>query len=212
MAMDLSISRDLPEAEKAPQAIFPMDPGLRTIRELASGQHRMAPLRAFNFRHWIDENRHLLKPPVGNKQVFRDSEFIIMVVGGPNSRKDFHVDPGEEFFYQLEGDILLKTVQDRKMVDVPIREGEILLLPPNVPHSPRRPANTVGLVIERQRRPDERDGFQWYCEKCDHLLYEEFEHISDIVTQLPPIFERFFNSTGHRTCRNCGTVLERPAK
>ncbi len=110
------------------------------------------PLRAFNFRKWIDENRHLLKPPVGNKQVFRDSEFIIMVVGGPNSRKDFHVDPGEEFFYQLEGDMLLKTVQDGKMVDVPIREGEILLLPPNVPHSPRRFANTVGLVIERQRQ------------------------------------------------------------
>jgi 3-hydroxyanthranilate 3,4-dioxygenase len=172
----------------------------------------MSLLRAFNFRNWIDENRHLLKPPVGNKQVFRDSEFIIMVVGGPNSRKDFHVDPGEEFFYQLEGDMLLKTVQDGKMTDVPIREGEILLLPPNVPHSPRRVANTVGLVIERQRRPDERDGFQWYCERCDHLLYEEFEHISDIEKQLPPIFERFFNSTANRTCRNCGEVLARPGQ
>jgi 3-hydroxyanthranilate 3,4-dioxygenase len=172
----------------------------------------MAPLRAFNFRRWIDENRQFLKPPVGNRQVFRDSEFIIMVVGGPNSRKDFHVDPGEEFFYQLEGDIVLKTVQDGKMVDVPIREGDILLLPPNVPHSPRRPANTVGLVIERQRRPEERDGFQWYCENCNQLLYEEFEHISDIVKQLPPIFDRFFNSTEHRTCRNCGTVQERPAR
>jgi 3-hydroxyanthranilate 3,4-dioxygenase len=172
----------------------------------------MPLLRPFNFRNWIDENRHLLKPPVGNKQVFRDSEFIIMVVGGPNSRKDFHVDPGEEFFYQLEGDMLLKTVQDGKHVDVPIREGEILLLPPNVPHSPRRFANTVGLVIERERRPGERDGFQWYCENCDHLLYEEFEHISDIEKQLPPIFERFFNSTTNRTCKNCGAVLERPAK
>ena len=170
----------------------------------------MAPLRAFNFRNWIDEHRHLLKPPVGNKQVFRDSEFIIMVVGGPNSRKDFHVDPGEEFFYQLEGDMLLKTVQDGRIVDVPIREGEILLLPPNVPHSPRRFANTVGLVIERERQPGERDGFQWYCEQCGHLLYEEFEHISDIEKQLPPIFERFFNNTAHRTCKKCGAVLERP--
>jgi 3-hydroxyanthranilate 3,4-dioxygenase len=170
----------------------------------------MQPVRAFNFRRWIDDNRHLLKPPVGNKQVFRDSEFIIMVVGGPNSRKDYHVDPGEEFFYQLEGDMLLKTVQDGKLVDVPIREGDILLLPPNVPHSPRRFANTVGLVIERQRRPGELDGFQWYCENCDRLLYEEFEHISDIEKQLPPIFERFFNSTEHRTCKNCGTVLPRP--
>ena len=108
--------------------------------------------------------------------------------------------------------MLLKTVQDGKMVDVPIREGEILLLPPNVPHSPRRVANTVGLVIERQRRPGEQDGFQWYCERCDHLLYEEFEHISDIEKQLPPIFERFFNNTERRTCRNCGTVQERPGK
>jgi 3-hydroxyanthranilate 3,4-dioxygenase len=170
----------------------------------------MRPLKAFNFRDWIDENRHLLKPPVGNRQVFRDSEFIIMVVGGPNSRKDFHVDPGEEFFYQLEGDMLLKTVQGGKHVDVPIREGEILLLPPNVPHSPRRFANTVGLVIERQRRPGEIDGFQWYCERCDHLLYEEFAAVTDIEKQLPPIFERFFDNVGHRTCKNCGAVLARP--
>ncbi len=170
----------------------------------------MQPLRAFNLRSWIDEHRHLLKPPVGNRQVFRDSEFIIMVVGGPNSRKDYHVDPGEEFFYQLEGDMLLKTFQNGKRVDVPIREGEILLLPPNVPHSPRRFANTVGLVVERERRPAELDGFQWYCERCEHLLYEEFEHITDIENQLPPIFERFFNSTARRTCQNCGAVLARP--
>ena len=103
---------------------------------------------------------------MGNKQVFTDSEFIIMVVGGPNSRKDFHVDPGEEFFYQLEGGITLATMQDGKRVDIPIGEGEIFLLPPGMPHSPRRPANTVGLVIERTRRPGERDGFQWYCENC----------------------------------------------
>src|SRR6201997_2627374 len=120
----------------------------------------MTALQAFNFRQWIDANRAQLKPPVGNKRVFRDGDFIIMVVGGPNSRKDFHVDPGEEFFYQLEGDMLLKTVQDGKIVDGPIRAGEILLLPSNVPHSPRRFANTIGLVIERERRPDEQDGFQ----------------------------------------------------
>src|SRR3954471_16514308 len=121
----------------------------------------MRDLKAFNFKRWIDEHRHLLKPPVGNKQVFTDSEFIIMVVGGPNSRKDFHVDPGEEFFYQLEGDMVLKTVQHGAHVDVPIRAGDIFLLPPNVPHSPRRPANTVGLVIERTRKADEMEGFIW---------------------------------------------------
>ena len=169
----------------------------------------MAPLHAFNFRKWIDENRHLLKPPVGNKQVFRDSEFIIMVVGGPNSRKDFHVDPGEEFFYQLEGDMLLKTVQDGKMVDVPIREGEILLLPAHVPHSPQRFADTVGLVVERKRGSGEADGFLWYCDHCDARLYGEYLMITNIETQLAPVFERFWSNPEHTACRNCGAVLRK---
>lgn len=167
------------------------------------------PLQAFDFRRWIDEHRHLLKPPVGNKRVFRDSELIVMVVGGPNARKDFHVDPGEEFFYQLEGDMLLKTMQGGRLIDVPIRQGEILLLPAGMPHSPRRSANTVGLVIERERRPGERDGFQWYCESCGTLLYEEFVELTDIETQMPPLFDRFYSDTGNRTCKQCGTVQER---
>ena len=171
----------------------------------------MRELKAFNFRRWIDEHRHLLKPPVGNKLVFTDSEFIIMVVGGPNSRKDFHVDPGEEFFYQLEGGITLATIQDGKRVDIPIDEGEIFLLPANLPHSPRRPANTIGLVIERTRHAGEFDGFQWYCENCGHKLYEEFVEVSNIETQLPQVFDRFFGNRAHRTCKQCGTVQERPA-
>jgi 3-hydroxyanthranilate 3,4-dioxygenase len=171
----------------------------------------MERLQAFNFRRWIDEHRSLLKPPVGNKRVFRDSEFIIMVVGGPNARKDYHVDPAEEFFYQLEGDIVLGTVQDGKLVDVPIREGEILLLPPRVPHSPRRPADTVGLVIERERREGERDGFQWYCERCGNLLHEEFFVLTNIETQLKPVFDRFYASQDKRTCSRCGAVMEPPA-
>jgi 3-hydroxyanthranilate 3,4-dioxygenase len=170
----------------------------------------MRSLKAFNFQAWIDEHRHLLKPPVGNKRVFRDSEFIIMVVGGPNARKDFHVDPGEEFFYQLEGEMTLGTIQNSHRVDVPIAAGEILLLPPNVPHSPQRSANSVGLVIERERRAGERDGFQWYCEQCGHLLYEEFVELTDIETQMPPIFARFFANADHRTCKRCGTVMALP--
>jgi 3-hydroxyanthranilate 3,4-dioxygenase len=169
----------------------------------------MDRLRAFNFRQWIDENRHVLKPPVGNKRVFRDSEFIIMVVGGPNARKDYHVDPAEEFFYQLEGDIVLKTMQDGRAVDVPIREGEILLLPPKVPHSPQRVANSVGLVVERERRPGELDGFQWYCENCSALLYEQFLPMTDIE-KLGELFETFYSSPEYRTCKRCGTVMERP--
>jgi 3-hydroxyanthranilate 3,4-dioxygenase len=171
----------------------------------------MKELRAFNLKRWIDEHRHLLKPPVGNKQVFKDSEFIIMVVGGPNSRKDFHVDPGEEFFYQLEGGITLATVQNGKRVDVHIDQGDVFLLPPNMPHSPRRPAHTVGLVIERTRGPGEQDGFQWYCENCGHKLYEEFAEITNIETQLLPIFDRFFGNTANMKCTRCGTVMEKPA-
>jgi 3-hydroxyanthranilate 3,4-dioxygenase len=169
----------------------------------------MESLHAFNFRQWIDANRALLKPPVGNKRVFRDGDFIIMVVGGPNARKDYHVDPGQEFFYQLEGDMVLKTIQDGRQVDLPIRAGDVLLIPPRLPHSPQRPANTVGLVIERARRADELDGFQWYCERCGHLLYEEFFPLTDIEKQFPPVFERFFASLQKRTCARCGTVMER---
>ena len=171
----------------------------------------MQSLLPFNFQRWIDDNRHLLKPPVGNKCLFGEGDFIIMVVGGPNARKDYHVDPGEEFFYQLEGDMVLKTRQHGDPVDVPIRQGEILLLPARVPHSPQRQANTVGLVIERRRRDGERDGFQWYCEKCNNLLYEEFLELTDIETQFPAIFERFFANERLRSCSQCGTVMERKA-
>lgn len=172
----------------------------------------MSSLQAFNFRAWIEANREFLKPPVGNRCVFRDSEFIIMVVGGPNSRTDYHIDPGEEFFYQLEGDMVLKTMQAGQPVDVNIREGDIFLLPPNMPHSPRRPANTVGLVIERTRRPEEIEGFVWYCEQCHHKLYEEYLHISNIETQLPPVFERFYRNLAHRTCTHCGAVTPVPTQ
>ena len=110
---------------------------------------------------------------VCNQQVFEDNDFIVMIVGGPNSRQDYHVDEGPELFYQLEGSMLLQTIQDGGRVDVTIGEGEMLLLPPRVPHSPQRFADTVGLVVERARLPHELDGFMWFCESCDHKLYEE---------------------------------------
>ena len=168
-------------------------------------------LQPIHFKQWIDANRHLLKPPVGNKVVYRDSEFIVMVVGGPNSRKDFHVDPAEEFFYQLEGEMVLRVVQDGRLVDLPMRAGDILLLPPQVPHSPQRMAESIGLVIERRRRPGELDGLQWYCEQCGQLLYQEFFPLTDIETQFPPVFQRFFGSLSLRTCKRCQTIMEPPA-
>lgn len=173
----------------------------------------MSKFAAFNFKKWIEDHRHLLKPPVGNKMIFEDTDdFIVMVVGGPNARKDFHYNEGEEFFYQVEGDINLRVMDGDQVVDIPIREGDIYLLPPKVPHSPQRPANTVGLVIERKRNAGEKDGFQWYCEKCGSKLYDEYFKLENIVTQLPPIMERFYQNEANRTCKNCGAVMEPPKK
>lgn len=166
--------------------------------------------KPFNFKKWIDDNRHLLKPPIGNQQVYKGNEdFIVMVVGGPNSRKDYHYNEGEEFFYQLEGDIVLKVIEDGEPKDIHIKEGEIFLLPPKVPHSPRRPANTIGLVFERYRREGEKDGFIWHCENCGNKLYEEYHEVSDIVNQLPPIMERFWSNPENTTCSKCGTKMEK---
>jgi 3-hydroxyanthranilate 3,4-dioxygenase len=165
----------------------------------------------FNLLQWIDQNRGLLKPPVGNKLLFEDSGFIVMAVGGPNSRKDFHHDPSEELFLQIEGSMVLKTVQEGKIVDVPIGAGEIFLLPREMPHSPQRPAGTVGMVVERRLRPDELDGFSWYCENCGHQLYLEKVLVSNIETQLPEVFARFYASLARRTCSVCGTVMQAPS-
>ena len=167
-------------------------------------------LMPINFKNWIDENRHLLKPPVGNKVVYENTEFIIMVVGGPNTRKDYHIDEGEEFFYQLEGDMVLRIMQDGKPKDINIKEGDIFLLPPKVPHSPQRFENTVGLVVERKRREGELDGFQWYCDECSSLLYEKYFVLTDIVKQLPPVFDGFWQDDKVRICKQCNAYLEKP--
>ena len=167
-------------------------------------------LPPINFQDWINKNKHLLKPPIGNKVVYENTELIIMVVGGPNTRKDYHIDEGEEFFYQLEGNIILRIQDKGKPKDIAINEGEIFLLPPKVPHSPQRFENTVGLVIERKRRKGELDAFQWYCDKCHTLLYEYFFPLTNIVTQLPPIFDGFWKDDDARTCKCCSAYLEKP--
>ncbi len=166
--------------------------------------------RPFNFMKWIDENRSLLKPPVNNKVVYKDAEFIIMVVGGPNSRKDYHYNESEEFFYQLEGDITVQIQEEGKAVKVPIKQGEIFLLPPKVPHNPMRGANTIGLVIERKRHATEKDGLMWFCEKCNHKLYDEYFMLTNIATQFQGVFEKFYTNKDLRTCKSCGYVMEPP--
>lgn len=171
----------------------------------------MAVTKPFNLAQWIEDNRHLLKPPVGNACIYKNAgDFIVMIVGGPNSRKDFHLNESEELFYQLEGDIVVRIHDEGKIVDVPIKQGDIFLLPGNVPHSPQRGANTVGLVIEKVREGKEIDGFLWFCEHCHEKLYEETLELTDIVTQLPPIMERFYNDQDKRTCKKCGTIMEAP--
>lgn len=169
-----------------------------------------------NLQAWIEEHRHLLKPPVGNKCIY-DGDFIVMVVGGPNQRTDYHWDEGPEWFYQLEGEMVLR-IQDEfdgssgKVRDIPIRAGEIFLLPPRTPHSPQRMPDSIGLVIERKRLPHELDGLMWFCEQCNGKLYEEFFPLENIETDFPAVFDRFYSSREHRTCRNCGHVNPAPSK
>lgn len=173
----------------------------------------MALNAPFNLKKWIDENRHLLKPPVGNQQIYKlNDDFIVMVVGGPNARKDYHFEEGEELFYQLEGDITVKIQEDGKPRDIVIREGEMFLLPARIPHSPQRPANTIGLVIERYRKPHEKDACMWFCEQCNNKLHEVQFDLQDIVNQLPKVLKEFYSDLQLRTCKKCNAVMQPPAQ
>lgn len=161
----------------------------------------------FDFKAWIDANAHLLKPPVGNKLLFEGARTVVQIVGGPNQRVDFHDDPVEEFFYQLRGDMVLKVHMDGRIRDIPIREGQVFLLPAHVPHSPQRPmAGSVGLVVEGSRPEGEQDAFQWYCFNCHGLVHRIEVTVKDIVKDLPPLYEAFYASEAKRTCPHCGTL------
>lgn len=163
----------------------------------------------FNLSRWISENRSILKPPIGNKNLYIDAEdFIVMVVGGPNKRKDYHYNETEELFYQIEGDIIVKTQQNQKMVEVKIKEGEMFLLPPKIPHSPVRPENSIGLVIERKREPQHKDGLMWFSEKANALLYEEYFHLTNIEKDFLPVFKKFYSNEKLRTCPKTGDIMD----
>lgn len=166
-------------------------------------------LPPFNFMQWIEDNKENLKPPVCNKQLYEMGDFILMVVGGPNTRKDYHDDAGEEFFYQIKGDMCLKIIEDGKRKDIPIREGEVFLLPSHVYHSPQRSEDSVGLVVERKRAEDELDGFLWFCDQCDEKVYEEYLPLINIEKDLPKVFSSFWESVEKRTCKACGHVMEK---
>ena len=163
----------------------------------------------FNLQNWINNNRHLLKPPVGNKNLYVESgDYIVMIVAGPNARKDYHYNETEELFYQIEGDIVVKTQQDGKLVEYDIKEGEIFLLPAKIPHSPIRPKGSIGLVIEKKRQADHKDGLMWFSETANALLYEEYFHLTNIEKDFLPVFKKFYANEKLRTCPKTGEVME----
>ncbi|MFI7005529.1 3-hydroxyanthranilate 3,4-dioxygenase [Streptomyces sp. NPDC050145] len=163
----------------------------------------------FNLNAWIEEHRHLLRPPVGNVQIWRDADLMVTIVGGPNQRTDFHDDPTEEFFYQLQGDMVLRVMdaEGEPPRDVHIREGDVFLLPPHVRHSPQRPEEgSIGLVVEFARPQGSRDAFEWYCMECHHLVHRSELQLASIVEDLPPVFTAFHDDESARTCRHCEAV------
>lgn len=166
--------------------------------------------KPFNLQKWIEENRHLLKPPVANKNLYPEgTDYIVMIVGGPNARKDYHYNETEELFYQLEGEINVKIQVDGKAVDVPLKAGDMYLHPAKVPHSPGRSEGSIGLVIERVRAGKGfTDGLMWFCDNCNNKLYEVFFELNDIENEFLPHFRHFYGSEELRTCKNCGHVME----
>ncbi len=173
----------------------------------------MAIAKPFNLQKWIDDNRDLLKPPVGNKNLYAEAgDYIVMIVGGPNARKDYHYNETEELFYQLEGDILVKIQEDGKVVEVPIKAGDMFLLPSRIPHSPIRSAGSVGLVIERKRDANHTDGLMWFCDHCNAKLHDTYFPLTNIEKDFLPRFKEFYGSVEKRTCNNCGEMMEADAR
>jgi 3-hydroxyanthranilate 3,4-dioxygenase len=165
--------------------------------------------RPFNLQAWIDEHRHELKPPVGNRNLYHDAgDYIVMIVAGPNARKDYHFNETEELFYQLEGNINVRIQEDGKAVDIPIKAGEMFLLPGNVPHSPSRSEGSIGLVIEVKRDTTTQDGLMWFCDNCNNKLHETYFPLEDIEKDFLPRFKEFYGSEELRTCKKCGHVME----
>lgn len=166
--------------------------------------------KPFNLQKWIDENRHQLKPPVGNKNLYPEgTDFIVMIVAGPNARKDYHYNETEELFYQLEGNITVKIQENGEPVSLQLSAGDMFLLPPNTPHSPIRSEGSIGLVVERVRAGKGfTDGLLWYCDVCNHKLYEVHFPLNNIEKDFIPHFKHFYASEELRTCDQCGTVME----
>src|SRR5204862_4311630 len=163
----------------------------------------MRPLIAFDLWDWIARHREAFEPPVGNKVIWEDSQFTAMIIRGPSARRDFHVDPSDEIFYMLKGDMVLEYMDGGRRHEQVIREGEMMLVPALTPHAPHRPAETWGLVVEIKRAPEQTESLRWYCEQCHTLLHDVTMHVGDIERELKAAIERFDASVQLRTCRGC---------
>jgi 3-hydroxyanthranilate 3,4-dioxygenase len=164
----------------------------------------------FDLMGWIAANRHLMRPPVGNKYLYSGKDFFIMIVAGPNARNDFHMTSSEEFFYQLKGDVTVRLREGNRIVDHRIREGEVFFIPPNVPHSPQRGPDTLGLVVERRRPAGETEHLMFFCEKCEELVYDKEFDCKDIVEHFSRAMEEFWADPKLSTCKTCGTRVMKP--
>ena len=167
---------------------------------------------AFNLESWIEKNLPKSLGAIGNREIFKNSDFIIQIIKGPNARNDFHIDPWDEIFYQLHGHIFVHTLENGRQSAHRINEGEMFFLPKNVFHSPRRPPGSVGLVIERPRTEGEEDGIAWFCEKCGHMLHRVDFWCSDIEVTFGRHIAEFNANEALRTCKRCGEILPDPTK
>lgn len=172
----------------------------------------MTILPPFSLEAWTEENLPSALGAIGNREIFKNSDFILQVIKGPNARNDFHIDPWDEIFYQLHGHIFVHTIEDGKEIKHRIDEGAMFFLPKNVFHSPRRPPGSVGMVIERPRLEGEEDGIAWFCENCGHMLHSVYFWCEDIEVTLKSHVEAFNASEDLRTCDRCAHVLPDPTR
>src|SRR5436190_12953461 len=195
-------SRSAPHAKRLQR--LTLEPAGNTLRIMTTVQ---PPI---DLENWIEENRGKFKPPVSNRYLYDGRDFFVMVIKGPNARNDFHLVDSEEYFYQLKGDIKVRIREGDRIVDHIVRQGETFFIPPNVPHSPQRPPDTIGVVVERRRPPGEKEHVIFYCENCGALVQDIHFDCADIVEHFSQAMLDFWNDDARRTCKKCGKKVEKP--